>query len=400
MDVIEHFLSENSSQECGVETKALPSTPANQKKPKMPGDKQIQISTTPNNDRDRDFMETIVFSSNCSKCDQSFRMRNMEIYSLQTDINVLKVKIDDTETAKAAMVNSHKVELESFEEMKVEMEALKIMKENSEKSLLDKLVAVRDDLRTAKQANIANSKELEALRSQVAEKDRKICKDKGTNITLRRIARKFRDQKGQAEKKVAVLEVEKLKLEEEIAKKAGKLEEEIAKENSNRARMSPAHVDEEKLERIRELESEAEKLKEAVEKTKKESEAEMEKKVKKLEEGFAKKFKERLAENAKIIRAKEIETDQLNREAGKMKEEVKKKKTALEEAKKEKWQEAFKASLTQDGNEIQKQLEEKVERIRVLEIENLKEENKELHKAKDTTRANFEISCHLRFRVI
>ena len=136
-------------------------------------------------------------------------------------------------------------------------------------------------------------------------------------------------------------------------------------------------------------EREAEKLKEAVEKTKKESEAaEMEKTVRKMEEGFAKKFKERLAENAKIIRAKEIETDQLNREAGKMKEEVKKKKTALEEAKKEKWQEAFKASLTQDGNEIHEQLEEKVERIRVLEIENLKEENKELHKAKDTTRAN------------
>ena len=47
---------------------------------------------------------------------------------------------------------------------------------------------------------------------------------------------------------------------------------------------------------------------------------------------------------------------------------------------KEKMEEVFKASLNQD--EIHKQLEEKVERIRVLEIENknLKdEENKELH---------------------
>ena len=79
-----------------------------------------------------------------------------------------------------------------------------------------------------------------------------------------------------------------------------------------------------------------------------------------------------------------------------MKEEVEKKKTALEEAKKEvaeekeKLEEAFAASLIQGDNEIHKQLEEKVERIRVLEIEteNLKEENKELRKAKDTTSAS------------
>ena len=55
---------------------------------------------------------------------------------------------------------------------------------------------------------------------------------------------------------------------------------------------------------------------------------------------------------------------------------------------KEKMEEVFKASLKQD--EIHKQLEEKVERIKVLEIENknLKEENKELHKVKDTICSN------------
>jgi len=75
----------------------------------------------------------------------------MEIRSLQKNVSDLKIKINDAETAKAAMANSHKTELESFEEMKVEMEALKIMKENSEKSLLDKLVAVRDNLSATKQ---------------------------------------------------------------------------------------------------------------------------------------------------------------------------------------------------------------------------------------------------------
>jgi len=67
------------------------------------------------------------------------------------------------------------------------------------------------------------------LEAQVAEKELKISNDKGTKITLRRIARKFRDQKEEAEKKVAVLEEEKMKLEEEKSRVADRDENKIVR---------------------------------------------------------------------------------------------------------------------------------------------------------------------------
>ena len=201
----------------------------------------------------------------------------------------------------------------------------------------------------------------------------------GIETGVLKIARKFREQKEEAEKKVGVLEKEKIKLLEEL---------ELKLEEEEKAR---ADSDEDRIERIRELERETEKLKEEVEMTKKDSEAEMEHKMKKLEEGFANRFNARQVEFTKIIRAKEIETGQLKTEAKKMKEEVEKNKTALEEAKKKVAEviEAFEG----DNEEIHKQfnalIDKREERIRVLEIEteNLKEENKELQRAKDTTSA-------------
>merc|ERR1712083_442249 len=102
--------------------------------------------------------------------------------------------------------------------------------------------------------------EIEALKSQAATKEEEIAKEKGTVTQLKKIGRKFREQKDEAEKKVAALEEEKKKLEEDLAKKAS--------EGPSGA-VSPAQdasnethkLHEESMKRISALEAEKDKLK-------------------------------------------------------------------------------------------------------------------------------------------
>ena len=72
-------------------------------------------------EREFEQQSRVVFPSKCTKCNQSFRIRNTEIYNLQRNVNQLKMQIHDMEKA----ANKHKEELESMDELKIEMEALK-----------------------------------------------------------------------------------------------------------------------------------------------------------------------------------------------------------------------------------------------------------------------------------
>ena len=218
------------------------------------------------------------------------------------------------------------------EKLTLEMEAVRAMKENAEHKLMAAMSKVRKD-----------NQELQAAKSQIAQKDQEICKTKGT---VRQLKRKLRKEKGEVGKKLAAL-AEKMTLEEELGRKA-------------REESSEAQDEEEKTERIRALEIEVEKLKEGP-------------------EDVLPPFLQ--------VRAIQIEIEKLKAEV-EMKEDVKKKMAALEEANEEveeekrKLEESFAASLIQGDNEMHRRLEERMERIRMLEIEaeKLKEENKELKK--------------------
>ena len=224
------------------------------------------------------------------------------------------------------------------EKLTLEMEAVRAMKENAEHKLMAAMSKVRKD-----------NQELQAAKSQIAQKDQEICKTKGT---VRQLKRKLRKEKGEVGKKLAALAEEKMTLEEELGRKA--------REDSSEAALSSDPDEMEKRERIRALEIEVEKLKEGT-------------------EDVLPPFLQ--------VRAIEIEIDKLKAEV-EMKEDVEKKMAALEEANEEveeekrKLEESFAASLIQGDNEMHRKLEERMERIRVLETEaeKLKEENKELKK--------------------
>ena len=219
------------------------------------------------------------------------------------------------------------------EKLTLEMEAVRAMKENAENELMAAIGKVRKD-----------NQELQAAKSQIAQKDQEICKTKGT---VRQLKRKLRKEKGEVGKKLAALAEEKMTLEKELSRKA-------------REESSEAQDEEEKRERIRALEIEVEKLKEGT-------------------EDVLPPFLQ--------VRAIQIEIEKLKAEV-EMKEDVEKKMAALEEANEEveeekrKLEESFAASLIQGDNEMHRKLEERMERIRMLEIEaeKLKEENKELKK--------------------
>ena len=152
-------------------------------------------------------MATPLVDSNCSKCDE-IRFRNKGIYNLHE--NALRLKIIEMAAMKSEMQcaeNKHRKVLEELEDLKIEKEALKIMKENAEKGLMDKLGAARSELSTAYQ-------EIQALQSHIEERGEEICKTRGTiHHQLKKIAQKFKKQKDSKDKKVVVLEEEKLKME-------------------------------------------------------------------------------------------------------------------------------------------------------------------------------------------
>jgi len=183
---------------------------------------------------------------------QSISAKNIQA-NLQNNVNALKKKVEDMEKSKTEITNAMQSAANNH---RMEMESLK---KNTEGAMGEELTKARRELEAANQANNAKATEIEALKSQAATKEEEIAKEKGTVTQLKKIGRKFREQKDEAEKKVAALEEEKKKLEEDLAKKAS--------EGPSGA-VSPTQGDdethkllEESMERISALETETEKLK-------------------------------------------------------------------------------------------------------------------------------------------
>ena len=115
------------------------------------------------------------------------------------------------------------------------------------------LAIVKSDLETINQTNKAKVTEIETLRSQLAAKEEEATKNKMTLIQLKKIGRMFREQKEEAEKKMAAVEEEKKEVEEEL------LAKHVSEAASGRA-VSPTST-QKLLERINILENETETLK-------------------------------------------------------------------------------------------------------------------------------------------
>merc|ERR1719201_1039909 len=141
----------------------------------------------------------------------------------------------------------------------MEMESLK---KNTEGAMGEELTKARRELEAANQANNAKATEIEGLKSQAASKEEEMAKEKGTVLQLKKIGRKFREQKDEAEKKVKELEEEKKKLEEELAKKASEGPRAASGAGSPTQGEDETHkLLEESMDRISTLETETEKLK-------------------------------------------------------------------------------------------------------------------------------------------
>ena len=130
-------------------------------------------------------------------------------------------------------------ELKKLEEDKAKLAEMVHSLTAAKKQTEDELAANTVELETLKQASAQDQEEakkqeaelqtkteelltneIEALKSQAAQKDEEIAKDRGTVLQLKKIGRKFREQKDEAEKEVAALKEEKMKLVEELAKTA------------------------------------------------------------------------------------------------------------------------------------------------------------------------------------
>jgi len=123
-----------------------------------------------------------------------FEMVGQEVKIHQSNLTTAEEKFEESvnEKAKVAM----------------EIEALQSEKEKTQRQLEfeQKLMITRWGLEAAIQANDAKNKEIEELKSQVAEKDDWISKDREVILALKKIGRCLRDQKDEAEEKVALLE--------------------------------------------------------------------------------------------------------------------------------------------------------------------------------------------------
>ena len=180
-------------------------------------------------------MSPLVVKSKCSNCSHNLKftvnvpvvlMKKVQadnvkltqtVLTQSVNVNALKKKVEDMERSKAEITtamqsatNNHRMEMES-------------LKKNTEGTMGEELAKVRRELEAANQTNNAKATKM---------------------FQLKKIARKFREQKNEAEKKMAALEEEKKKLEEELAKKANR---------------GPWYIW--SMEKIRTLETEMEKLK-------------------------------------------------------------------------------------------------------------------------------------------
>ena len=169
---------------------------------------------------------------------QSVSAKNIQA-NLQSNIKILNKKVDD-------MTNNHRMEME-------------LLRKNTEGAMREKVAKARREVEAANQENIAKTTEIEALKSQSVTKDEEIAKEKGTVTQLTKIGRKFREQKAEAEKKVAALEEEKKKLEEDLAKKVNEEPSGIVSPAQDENETHKLH--EEGMKQISALEAETDKLK-------------------------------------------------------------------------------------------------------------------------------------------
>ena len=186
---------------------------------------------------------------------QSISAKNIQA-NLQNNVNALKKKVEDMEKSKTEITNAMQSAANNH---RMEMESLK---KNTEGAMGEELTKARKELEAANQANNAKATEMEGLKSQVASKEEEMAKEKGTVLQLKKIGRKFREQKDEAEKKVKELEEEKKKLEEELAKKASEGPRAASGAGSPTQGEDETHkLLEESMDRISTLENETEKLK-------------------------------------------------------------------------------------------------------------------------------------------
>ena len=192
-----------------------------------------------------------------TKEQQTLQQQNVSAKNIQANLqnnnNALKKRLEDMEKAKTEMTaamqaaaNNHRTAMEA-------------MKKDSEGATTEELTKVRKELETANQTITAKAAEVESFNTKITERDALIEKEKATVLQLKKIGRKFREQKESEEKKVKALEEEKKKMEEELAKKPT--------EGASGA-VSPTQGDdethkllEESMERISTLETESERLK-------------------------------------------------------------------------------------------------------------------------------------------
>ena len=183
---------------------------------------------------------------------QSASAKNIQA-NLQNNNNALKKRLEDMDKAKTEMTaamqaaaNNHRTAVEA-------------MKKDSEGATTEELTKVKKELETATQTNTAKAAEVESLNTEIREKSANLEKEKATVLQLKKIGRKFREQKESEEKKVKALEEEKKKMEEELAKK-------LTEGASGAASPTPGDDEthkllEESMERIGALEADSERLK-------------------------------------------------------------------------------------------------------------------------------------------
>merc|ERR1719209_2044647 len=192
-----------------------------------------------------------------TKEQQTLQQQNVSAKNIQANLqnnnNALKKRLEDMEKAKTEMTGAMQAAANNHRT------AMEAMKKDSEGATTEELTKVRKELETANQTITAKAAEVEAFNTKITERDALIEKEKATVLQLKKIGRKFREQKESEEKKVKALEEEKKKMEEELAKKPT--------EGASGA-VSPTQGDdethkllEESMERISTLETESERLK-------------------------------------------------------------------------------------------------------------------------------------------
>jgi len=145
---------------------------------------------------------------------------------LEAETKQLKAENTELEEERAQCIIHKSEEMDKNMKLMKEMQeavasaegASGAMKKDSENA--EELTKVIKELETATQTSTAKAAEVESLNIKIKEKDAFIVKEKATILQLKKIGRKFREQKESEEMKVKALEKENKKMDEELTKKA------------------------------------------------------------------------------------------------------------------------------------------------------------------------------------